>query len=639
MAGSLPAVINKGFLTCQICLEPFTQPKILPCLHTFCKACLEPCIRNASQRSTLACPTCRNPTPIPPGGTHEFKTNFFVLSLQDVMTSQNVTDKNCDNCNENMAAMARCLECRDFLCKRCCDAHKLTKVTRNHHSVTIAELQSGRFERELRESLPILCEVHNDPLKLYCVQCDKAICFNCKVTEHDGHRATNLREAATNERDTLAYLLGKVQSRMTTMEQYMHNLSTYKSTFDLQQGALRIVMRDRQQALHSLVDKQTSQLQTEIDHTTQTEDAEINKYTDMIKKHLASLKDAAKFTTEILAHGSDGEIVAMRQELADRMSSLQLIPSKEFVHKQRFDFSLAAQDVSSIRKEQLCGEIHIRNMGSVFAPNVKKGHCIQSFDSKTETDENVCFVSGLAITADNNIVILDQNNYKVKIFNTNGHLVGEFNFADKINSPITLTIMNDGKIAILDESRSIAVFTRTGRFIRKIPCPAKTPAGMAVNHTGQIFISDQRSKSLFILDSDGTVLQTIGQQNNQKHFDKIGCVASSIHGQAIAADLSTHSLRIVDMDGHLVATYGTKGDGQGQLNIPISICTDDYGNIIVADYHNHRVHLLSHDAKFVTYLVERSHGLYRPTALTVNNEGHLLVAKDTGNIKVYQYID
>ena len=32
-------------LTCAVCMEQFKEPKVLPCLHTYCKACLEKLVK------------------------------------------------------------------------------------------------------------------------------------------------------------------------------------------------------------------------------------------------------------------------------------------------------------------------------------------------------------------------------------------------------------------------------------------------------------------------------------------------------------------------------------------------------------------------------------------------------------------
>lgn len=43
-------------LMCSICLEPFQQPRVTPCEHAFCTACVEECLR-----AQLCCPECREP--------------------------------------------------------------------------------------------------------------------------------------------------------------------------------------------------------------------------------------------------------------------------------------------------------------------------------------------------------------------------------------------------------------------------------------------------------------------------------------------------------------------------------------------------------------------------------------------------
>lgn len=52
--------IQDSFLTCTICLLPFTKPKALPCLHTFCEGCLGDFIRSRYERTgQFPCPICR----------------------------------------------------------------------------------------------------------------------------------------------------------------------------------------------------------------------------------------------------------------------------------------------------------------------------------------------------------------------------------------------------------------------------------------------------------------------------------------------------------------------------------------------------------------------------------------------------
>jgi hypothetical protein len=45
-------------LTCSVCLEPFKDPKVLPCLHSYCHACIVKLAENAKS-STINCPECR----------------------------------------------------------------------------------------------------------------------------------------------------------------------------------------------------------------------------------------------------------------------------------------------------------------------------------------------------------------------------------------------------------------------------------------------------------------------------------------------------------------------------------------------------------------------------------------------------
>ncbi len=49
-------------ITCSVCQEHYTEPKVLPCLHYYCKECvLRLALRTASNKP-FSCPECRKET-------------------------------------------------------------------------------------------------------------------------------------------------------------------------------------------------------------------------------------------------------------------------------------------------------------------------------------------------------------------------------------------------------------------------------------------------------------------------------------------------------------------------------------------------------------------------------------------------
>ncbi|XP_010726206.1 tripartite motif-containing protein 2-like, partial [Meleagris gallopavo] len=84
-ANASPVVrqIDKQFLVCSICLDRYRNPKVLPCLHTFCERCLQNYI--PPQSLTLSCPVCRQTSILPERGVAALQNNFFITNLMEVL--------------------------------------------------------------------------------------------------------------------------------------------------------------------------------------------------------------------------------------------------------------------------------------------------------------------------------------------------------------------------------------------------------------------------------------------------------------------------------------------------------------------------------------------------------------------------
>jgi hypothetical protein len=66
MAGkpSSPAFDLAELVSCSICLESFKDARALPCLHSYCKKCLEGLV---TPQGKITCPHCRKEVDVSQG--------------------------------------------------------------------------------------------------------------------------------------------------------------------------------------------------------------------------------------------------------------------------------------------------------------------------------------------------------------------------------------------------------------------------------------------------------------------------------------------------------------------------------------------------------------------------------------------
>ena len=79
-------------INCSICLEPFDDPRALPCLHTFCLKCLKPMEEESEPGEQLKCPMCRASFDHPKGGFTNLPPNLYAKKVQQRLASDSKPD-------------------------------------------------------------------------------------------------------------------------------------------------------------------------------------------------------------------------------------------------------------------------------------------------------------------------------------------------------------------------------------------------------------------------------------------------------------------------------------------------------------------------------------------------------------------
>ena len=173
-------------MACSICMDTYSDPRILPCMHSYCLKCIEGFSQDKQPGDAVSCPLCRKQFKIPESSVSGLPKNFFVEQLKDIAKSNITQCQGC--CLEGTKAVMQkpavmfCTFCRGRLCETCADIHKRAEITRAHELVSIDDKQSTT------EVAPHYCGKHESrKLELYCSDCKTAICMMCFVKMHKSH--------------------------------------------------------------------------------------------------------------------------------------------------------------------------------------------------------------------------------------------------------------------------------------------------------------------------------------------------------------------------------------------------------------------------------------------------------------------
>ena len=112
----------KKEVTCFVCNKAFTDPKTLPCLHTFCLHCLTKEIQTNGDHDLIACRKCRKVSRIVRGGLYKLPTNYRIRIFLDVLAikESNTATVQCENCDKKSSQCFYCFPCCAFWCEPDC---------------------------------------------------------------------------------------------------------------------------------------------------------------------------------------------------------------------------------------------------------------------------------------------------------------------------------------------------------------------------------------------------------------------------------------------------------------------------------------------------------------------------------------
>ncbi|XP_078699208.1 E3 ubiquitin-protein ligase TRIM71-like [Branchiostoma floridae x Branchiostoma belcheri] len=337
MAEAIISQISDDFLECTICLEPYKDPKVLPCLHTFCKDCLEKFVaqQGEGKDGNFPCPTCRIETELPGGGVEGLKDNFFVLSLKDAVDvhkklSPGSTDAiTCSTCDEGHEATCWCRHCDGFLCTDCLTAHQRFKATRDHDTISLHELKNRSTSNPLafKSQRQPTCPEHNgEELRFYCQTCQSPICRDCLVLEHKDHEHGYLPKVVGGIREKLSECADKAQPKIDEYQILKEKVANKKTELDTNKKKAQDAIAEAiDAAIKEFTDnarRKQAELEEKLASITATRLKQLSATEDTVESALGCLSSTVDYARKIVEHGSDFDVVNVYSDVTARLDIL-----------------------------------------------------------------------------------------------------------------------------------------------------------------------------------------------------------------------------------------------------------------------------------------------------------------------------
>ena len=161
------------------------------------------------------------------------------------------------------------------------------------------------------------------------------------------------------------------------------------------------------------------------------------------------------------------------------------------------------------------------------------------------------------------------------------------------------------------------------------------PHGLTVDREGNVWVTDGLGKDgkghqVFKFSPDGKVLLTLGKAgvagDGPDEFNAPSAVVVAPNGDIFVADGhgGNTNARIVkfNKDGKFVKTWGKKGSGPGEIDIPHAIAMDSRGRLFLGDRQNNRIQIFDQDGNYLDQWSQFS----RPSGVFIDKNDVIYVA-------------
>ena len=610
-------------VSCSVCMTTFTEPKQLPCLHSFCLHCLEGILRTSGRHDIITCPECRRASRVASSGNlKDLPTNFRINSLLDMLVIKecNTTGVKCGNCDKKSSHSLYCFQCWAFWCDDCITGHNIIRANKEHRVLAIKDFQDQDIQQVLKR--PAFCRKsghEKKELEFFCKICEVPICNSCALTDHEGHAKMLLEEAANERKLQLKSAIGSQKEKVEIKKNEITKV--VENCVKIQEHAASVKKRVQQfvETIFQVIDAKKQEIINEVEN-------QAKESLQRLETKKGKIEDEVKTAEETLNKA---------ETLLKRSASAEIMQPNKFLNK-IFQQEVGQEDSADlddgsflqfdfVKHQMLLENVNAENIGCFKHFLTKTRPSLSTADGKGISEAFVGLQAEFVLTTRNvegeqcyderDCVIVEIRNHQGQEFarkarvqdNNDGSYqvsyfakqTGQFELTVKVNEEY----VRGNPFAVEVKPRQFKPVLSFGQ--GSAFGMLSKPWGVAVNERNEIVVTETFNHRIQVFSSDGTYLRSFGKEGDkQGEFNWPAGIAFDIENKSIlVVESGNHRVQLFSEQGDYLNQFGGKGNLDHQLINPLGLSVNCDGNIIVADSHNKLVKIFSQSGQLLQKLV------------------------------------
>ena len=345
-------------LECGICFEMYTSPRVLPCFHVFCNACLEKAVEKSQDKQNLSCPNCRRGVALPDGGIQGLQSAFHIEHLFDIrdtlVKAGETTKTKCEKCEESIAT-GYCRDCSHFVCDNCTKIHLLwKKELANHKIVTMAEVGKEATSLLPPKKKSLNCPKHPDEkLKIFCETCQELACLYCVFRDHQNHQHDTVSDVFPKHKAAIEGELEPLKEQRSKLTKAGETFDEREKEITAQRIELQAEINRRIDALCQLLQQRKVHLVSQLNQTAEQKLKRFAAQREELELRSAQLQNCIEYVEGSLRTSSPEEVLALKTSTLEQLHHLATELKEEKMEPQeRATLELVMENL-----EQKCKEL------------------------------------------------------------------------------------------------------------------------------------------------------------------------------------------------------------------------------------------------------------------------------------------